>query len=319
MSATNPRRRRGYLIAALSAAVLSTTAIFIRHLTSAHHLPALVLAFWRDLFVVLALASALSLVRPALLRVKRRQLGFLAGYGFVLFLFNSLWTSSVALTGAALATVLVYCSTAFSVLLGWWWLAERLSGAKIVAAALTLGGSALVAGALGRAAARAEMAGVLAGIASGLCYALYGLLGRAAAQRGLDPWTTLLYTFGMAAFLLLAVNLFAGPSLPGSASRPSELFALGTSVTGWGFLLALAAGPTLVGFGLYNVSLGYLPSSVVNLVVTLEPVFTAVTAYLVLGERLTAGQLAGSALILGGVLCLRLFDESASSALVGEV
>ena len=318
MAATNPAQARGYLIAALSAAVLSTTAVFIRHLTGTHHLLPLVLAFWRDLFVVCTLVPALLFVRPDLLFVERRHLGFLAGYGLVLFLFNSLWTTSVALTGAALATVLVYCSTAFGVLLGWWWFAERMSGAKVLATVCTLGGCTLVAGILGRTAPRAEVAGVLAGIASGLCYALYGLFGRAASKRGLDPWTTLLYTFGYAAAFLLALNLAAGSRIPGCAVRPAELFSLGTSASGWAFLFALAAGPTLVGFGLYNVSLAYLPSSVVNLVVTLEPVFTTVTAYLVLGERLTGKQLAGSALILLGVLCLRLFDES-PSAVVREV
>jgi len=37
-------------------------------------------------------------------------------------------------------------------------------------------------------------------------------------------------------------------------------------------------------------------------------VFTAVFAFLILGERLTAIQLAGGALILGGVVVLRLFE-----------
>ncbi len=71
-------------------------------------------------------------------------------------------------------------------------------------------------------------------------------------------------------------------------------------------LFLLAAGPTVAGFGLYNVSLVHLPSSVTNLIVTLEPTFTAVTAYLLLGERLTLIQGAGSLLILSAVVFLRL-------------
>jgi hypothetical protein len=51
-------------------------------------------------------------------------------------------------------------------------------------------------------------------------------------------------------------------------------------------VVLLAAGPTVAGFGLYNVSLTYLPSSVVNLIATSEPVFTAITAYFLFG-RLT--------------------------------
>jgi drug/metabolite transporter (DMT)-like permease len=60
---------------------------------------------------------------------------------------------------------------------------------------------------------------------------------------------------------------------------------------------------------LYNVSLSYLPSSVANLVLTLEPTFTAAIAYVVLGERLNGIQVAGSLLILGSVLFLRVFES----------
>jgi drug/metabolite transporter (DMT)-like permease len=37
-------------------------------------------------------------------------------------------------------------------------------------------------------------------------------------------------------------------------------------------------------------------------------VFTVITAFFLLGERLTTVQFAGSALILGGVVVLRLFE-----------
>ena len=52
----------------------------------------------------------------------------------------------------------------------------------------------------------------------------------------------------------------------------------------------------------------YLPSSVANLIVTLEPAFTAVVAYFLLGERFTAMQVGGSLLILGGVVFLRVYE-----------
>jgi len=70
----------------------------------------------------------------------------------------------------------------------------------------------------------------------------------------------------------------------------------------------LAAGPTVLGFVLYNVSLSLLPSSVANLIVTLECVFTAVVAYLLLGERLTVTQIAGSVMILAAVVLLRIYE-----------
>ena len=55
---------RGYLIAVLSAITLSTTAIFIRYLTQTTHIPALLLAFWRDLLVALNLLPVMAWLRP---------------------------------------------------------------------------------------------------------------------------------------------------------------------------------------------------------------------------------------------------------------
>ena len=309
---------RGYAVALTAAAFLSTTAIFIRYLTQTYAMPPLVLAFWRDVFVVLTLLPVLAVRFPALLRVSDsdrpgKNLLYLVGYGLALALFNALWTLSVAMNGAAVATVLVYCSAGFTVLLGWWLLKERLSWARLLAAGLSLGGCALVAGLLDSSgipvlAASIQAAGVAAGILAGLLYAVYSLMGRQAARRGLNPWTTLLYTFGFAGVFLLLANLLPGGPLPGSAASGADFFSLGTSLTAWGVLVLLAAIPTLAGFGLYNVSLSLLPSSVANLILTLEPVFTALTAYIVLGEQMTLMQVIGGLVTLSGVVFLRIWE-----------
>lgn len=309
--ATNPGR--GYPIALASAAILSLTGIFIRHLTETYHLPALVLAVWRDTLVVLTLLPILTLIRPALIRIGRRHLPFLAGYGFVLAIFNALWTLSVALNGAAVATVLVYCSAAFTALLGRWLLQERLGAAKWLAVAAILTGCAMVADALNPTVWDLNPVGLLTGILSGLGYAAYSLMGRLASGRGLNPWTSLLYTFGGAALFLVLFNFLPGHFIPGTIGQPADFLWLGKAWSGWLVLFLLAAGPTLAGFGLYNVSLRLLPASVANLIVSSEPIFTAVIAYFLLGERLTWLQMAGSLLILSGVGLLRLYENHPST------
>jgi drug/metabolite transporter (DMT)-like permease len=143
---------------------------------------------------------------------------------------------------------------------------------------------------------------------SGLFYAIYSLMGRFASQRNLNPWTTLLYTFSFGTVFLFVLNLIPGDFLPGKAVQASNLFWLGTSLSGWGILLLLAAGPTLAGYGTYNVSLSYLPSSVANLILSSEPVFTAVMAYALFGEILTFPQIIGSLMILAGVAFLRIYE-----------
>ncbi|HEY5000843.1 MAG TPA: DMT family transporter, partial [Candidatus Cryosericum sp.] len=131
---------RGYPIAVASAIILSTTAIFIRYLTQTYNMPALVLAFWRDSFVALTMLIVLAILCPRLLRAERRHAGYLVAYGLMLTMFNSFWTLSVSLNGAAVSTVLVYSSAAFTALLGRWLLKERLGWVKIVTIASCLGG-----------------------------------------------------------------------------------------------------------------------------------------------------------------------------------
>ncbi len=299
---------RGYAAALAAAAILSTTAVLIRHLSLAYHLPALIMAFWRDVFAVATLLLVFGALGRERLRLPAGQWSFVAVYGLVLALFNTMWTLSVTLNGAAVATVLSYCSGAFTVVLGRWFLGEPLDPAKLLAAILSLAGCALVSGAHQASAWQSNILGILTGVGTGLTYAVYSLLGRVASRRGVDPWTTLLYIFGFATAYLLLANLLPGGGLPGSAQRPEELLWLGQSLAGWGLLALLGAGPTVAGFGLYLVSLAHLPSGVANLVVSLEPAFTALLAFLLLGERFTGIQVGGSLLILAGVAALRL-DE----------
>lgn len=304
------RLNSGYSIAFISALILSTTGILVRHLTETYHIPPMVLAFWRNCFLSIFLLILLELFYPFLVEIRRRDIGYMAIYGLILAAFNLLWTTSVAINGAAIATFLVYSSAGFAALLGWWLLDEGLSQAKVVAIFLCLTGCAMVSGVVG-----AELhgyynpLGIATGIISGLSYAVYSLMGRSACNRGLNPWTTLLYTFGFAALFLLLGNLLTMDILPWGRTGTTDLFWLGQAAEGWACLILLAIGPSLVGFGLYNMSLSRLPSSTANLIATAEPICTAVFAYLLLGELLSPLQLSGGLLIIAGVLALR-FHES---------
>ena len=297
---------QGYLVAIASALILSTTAILIRILTSTYQMPPLILAVWRDIFTFLFLALALRVFKPKLLRFPANQFGYLLGFGLVLALFNAFWTTSVALIGAALATVLAYISGAFTALLGRWLLKEKLYIGKWIAILLSFSGVVMISGVLDQSSLALNLGGITVGVVSGLMYAVYSLMGRYASQRQLNPWTTLLYTFGFASVFLFFFNTVLGGTLPGTAQSPEDFLWLGSQWQGWAVLIILAAGPTLTGFGLYNVSLSLLPSSTANLILTLEPAFTALIAFIFLGEKLTAMQAIGGLVIMTGVVFLRM-------------
>lgn len=302
---------KGYIMALLSALFLSTTSVFIRYLVTTYHIPPLVLAWWRNVFAIAALIPILWFWDRRLFWPGLRHLPLLIGFGFVLGFFNGLWALSVTYNGAAVATVMVYCSTAYTVILGWKFFGEGLGAAKFGAVILCLSGCALISGALDPHAWHVNVLGIVAGLLTGLCYTGYSLLGRTAAGRGISPWTTLLYSFCFALLFLSMTNLTNG-ALPGSARSVHDFLWLGNALDGWLVLIALGAIPTVAGYGFYNVSLGILNASVANIIVSLEPAFTAFFAYVVLREVMNLEQAIGAFLLLSGVALIKMVDLRAA-------
>ncbi|HFV9294463.1 MULTISPECIES: DMT family transporter [Serratia] len=302
---------QGYVIAIISAMLLAFTAIIIRALTEYYHLPTFVLAFWRAALVALVLLPLLLLFKPQWAYLRREQVPFYAGYGLLLALFNSLWTLSVALNGASVATILTYCSVGFTVFLGWMMYNERLSLRELLVIVVSLGGCFLVSNGDSMGNSRFDLLGLMVGMLSGIGYTLYTLGGRIASERRYPVWNTILYVFGFSAVYQWLFNtLLTFFPLAAFHGMAGDLWFLSQGVqgiqwSGWLLLLTLAAGPTLLGFGLYNISLKTLPLAVANLILSLELVFTAVIAYFLLGENMNQLQLLGSALVMGGVLMLR--------------
>ncbi len=91
----------------------------------------------------------------------------------------------------------------------------------------------------------------------------------------------------------------------------------GLSPVGWGALAFLAVGATVTAFLLYNWALRYAEAGRASLYINGIPLITALTGWILLGERLTPLQLAGGALVL---LSVRLIGSPrAAPAVVAEV
>ena len=70
-----------------------------------------------------------------------------------------------------------------------------------------------------------------------------------------------------------------------------------------GFAVVVIFG-TLVPFALYLAGLARITAAQASVTSTLEPVVAAFVAFLALGETLTAPQVLGGALVLGGIALL---------------
>lgn len=100
---------------------------------------------------------------------------FYACYGLLLAIFNSLWTLSVALNGASVATILTYCSVGFTVFLGWMMYSERLNLRQMLVIVVSLGGCFLVSNGDSMGNTHFNLLGLLIGMLSGIGYTLYTL------------------------------------------------------------------------------------------------------------------------------------------------
>jgi drug/metabolite transporter (DMT)-like permease len=301
---SSPSASRGYTIAVTATVLWSFTGILISYLNRQYALPSLVLAFWRDLALSLALSFFFLLFQPFRFKLPRSAWPFMLLYGFIVAIFNSLWTFSVQYNGAAVATVLAFSSPAFTAILSRWILNERITPIKLLSISLSIGGTLLVSNALLADAWQVNALGILFGLGTGLAFAFYNLMGKTASNRNLDSWTSLLYSFGAATVFLLLFNL----TFDASSAKPllGDMLWLGNTAFGWGMLVFLGIGPTLGGFGLYTLSLNDLPATVSNLIATLEPILTAIWAFFIFGEMLALPQLIGGLLVFASVILLRL-------------
>jgi drug/metabolite transporter (DMT)-like permease len=314
MQVESRKTSKGYLIGLSATLCLSFTGILISYLNRAYSLPSLVLAFWRDCFVALGLAVTFALFSRLRFRLEPGHRAFFVLYGLSLALFNAAWTFSVQFNGAAVATVLAFSSPAMTAVLAHYLLGEQINANKRVSILLSLVGTLLVSGAANAAAWKGNAAGIAFGLLTGLFFACYNMLGKTSANRSIDAWTTMLYGFSSAIVFLfifnLALNASSGRALLG------DFLWLGRDASGWAILFVLGIGPTIGGFGLYLVSLAYLPATIANLIGALEPAFTAIWAYVLFHEQLTLVQLVGSLLVFASVVLLRAREPRTATSAV---
>ncbi|MEA4810995.1 MAG: DMT family transporter [Anaerolineaceae bacterium] len=295
----------GYVYAFFSAITGATSSIFIRHLLLKYQLPPLLIAFWRDFAATLLLWVSLLIFKKEWLKLNRRQILFMLGYGLLLAVFNIFWTFSVAFNTAAIASVLVYSSVGFGAFLGVFLLAEKLTLPKLFAVILTFFGCFLIStkGQL----EGLNLTGLGIGLASGLCYAFTAVLGKQSSRLGINPWATTFYMLLFASCFLLLVNVLPLSMMPGRAGSVANLANIPSSAFIWIILLAIF--PTVLTFGTYQSCLRYLESSVANIVLTFEPVFATIIAFLVLKEKLAFIQWLGGLIVVAAIISYRIYER----------
>ncbi len=194
-----------------------------------------------------------------------------------------LYPLAVERIGAALSSVLLYTAPLWVNLASRLLLGEALTARKAVSLSLGLAGVTLIS--LPGGLAELEPLGLALGLASGVAYAAYIVLARMARVRGSSVEEASIYPLLYAGPATLA---FLRPEgLPGALEAP--------------FIAYLAIACTILPYYLHVKGLGVVEAGRASIASLLEPIVAVALSYLVLGERLTGAQLAGSLMVIAAV------------------
>ncbi|MFO1535472.1 MAG: DMT family transporter [Thermoplasmatota archaeon] len=145
-------------------------------------------------------------------------------------------------------------------------------------------------------------------LGNALSYAAFLVLARPLIQRH-DPLSLTTWVFLVGALVFVPLGLLHG--LRGElAAAPSE---------GMWWMLFIILGPSVTTYVLNSLALRHVPASTVAIFTYVQPIFTAVAAYVVLGQGLDPRILPSAALVFAGVwLVARRKPKVLEGALIGE-
>lgn len=197
---------------------------------------------------------------------------------------------AVSLVGAGLGTVLPNLQVVVVAVATWLLFGERPSNRALAAIPVVLVGVLLISGVLDEAAYGADpIAGAILGAAAGVFYAGFLIIMRHVnrdRRRSAGPLADATITTALA---ILPVGLLLGD------------LDLTPTVVELAWLALVALTSQVLGYLFITVSLPRLPAAVGSILLFVQPAATLVIAAIVLDERPSPLQLAGVALVLGGV------------------
>ena len=289
-AAARGRRVTGLALVLGSAVAFGTMPVFakVAYRSGAEPVSLLAVRFAVAAVLLVALRALIARRGPVGRWPRGGPLAALLALGGLVYTVQALsFFRALELAPAALVAILLYLFPGIVVVLAAVFLRERPTAAVVGCLLLAAAGVGLTVGPV-----RGEVAplGLVLGVVSAVCYAVYIVLSSRVVPR-VGPMTALCVVVPAAAGSYGLVALATRPSWPGDLGGWLAAAAVGLIGTVFA-MLAFFAGLT---------RLGPTGASVAS---TVEPVVTALLGVLVLDELLTPLQVAGSVLVLAAVVAL---------------
>lgn len=211
------------------------------------------------------------------------------------------WHTAIRMTSVANATFLGNLGTLVVSLGAWLILRERVTLGFAFGMALALGGVAMLMGS-SAASSPGDLEGDGMGLLTAVFYGSYLFVVKIARDRGLQTGLIMgvsgvISTIG---FIIVALAL-------GEKIFPETM-------VGWGLLIGLAMVSQAGGQSLITVAMRHLPATFVSVSLLINPVLSAVFAWALLAEHLTALQGAGCGVVLVGIFTAQRLNRPGKRA-----
>ena len=304
----------GALLIALASLLWATTGIVAKFLFNGTELEAITLGFLR---LVVALPFFWLLMRREQRQLVARNPGqtvpgsslrSLSGKAMItltaLGLFQAFYQGSyllaVDLTGAGIATLISLCLPPVLVAI----LAAPLLGEKpnlltVIAALAAIAGTGMLVVSDMDTAGSLRLAGILMALLAAAVYTGFTLTSRY-NSAGTPVFTTAFICFATAALLLLPVVAFSGGF--------EGLDTLG--LKHWLMIVYIGVVPTCIGYVSFFSGMKTTPATLSSIIVTLEPLFVALLAWVILGEVLGPVGIAGALILTIAVIVASRYGKS---------
>ena len=280
---------------------VSTASIFIRFAQA--EVPSLVIAAGRMGFATLLISPFVFFGKTKRdLQWGRQTWSLIILAGVFLGFHFATWITSLEYTSVASSVVLVTTAPLWVALLAPIFLKERLTRYVLIGLAISLAGSVIVSlsgncsltsgtvtcSGLGEFFQGQHFLGNLLALAGAFLSGGYLMVGRKVRSR-VNLTSYAFFVYLIASIVLFGMVLITGQSLTGY------------SLPAYGWMLALALVPQLVGHTSFNGALKYLPAAFVSIALLGEPVGSVILAYLFLHETPVLFEIIGGILILVGI------------------
>ncbi len=176
---------------------------------------------------------------------------------------------------------------------------EPISREKVIALLLAVAGCYLVVGGYQIDLLRLNKVGITSGLIASFFFTFYALYGEKGLKK-YDPWTLLLYGFGISAIFY------------GIWVSPLKILQGGHPLKVWIAFLYIAIFSTLIPFGFYFKGVERIRATRASITSTWEPMVAGLTAYVVLGEVLHPLQVLGGIGVILAVALLQMVREQGS-------